>query len=85
MNNLHINANLLNDEINCKINQISDVTVNINSDESNDSSNNYLILNSSYSPSLDITKNPIYFESNRILFEAHKCRIFRQQNQKNQC
>jgi len=36
-------------------------------------------LNSSkvYSPELDSNENPIYYESNRILYEAHQQRILR--------
>jgi hypothetical protein len=31
----------------------------------------------SYSPELDSNQNPIYYESNRILYEAHQQRILR--------
>jgi len=33
-----------------------------------------------YSPQLDSNSNPIYYESNRILFEAHQQRLLRMAN-----
>uniref|UniRef100_T1KAY0 Uncharacterized protein n=2 Tax=Tetranychus urticae TaxID=32264 RepID=T1KAY0_TETUR len=35
-------------------------------------------LSCPYQPTLNVDQNPLYFESNRVLFEAHKNRLQRQ-------
>ncbi|XP_053213372.1 uncharacterized protein LOC128396781 [Panonychus citri] len=35
-------------------------------------------LSCPYDPTLSVDQNPLYFESNRVLFEAHKNRLQRQ-------
>jgi len=48
----------------------------INSETSN-SVVNHFNSQKTYSPELDSNQNPIYYESNRILYEAHQQRILR--------
>lgn len=44
---------------------------------SSNSALNSCHLRKTYSPELDSNQNPIYYESNRILYEAHQQRILR--------
>jgi len=52
----------------------------VNSISSQNSVHNCLKGFNVYSPQLDSNSNPIYYESNRILFEAHQQRLQRMAN-----
>jgi len=89
MNNLHIDvsSNDLNESnINGQQIAFNGLEIPLDTNQSycygchQNQSHNSMNSSKIYSPELDSNENPIYYESNRILYEAHQQRISRNTN-----